>query len=403
MDYELGLALVGAIGIVAALLPQLLGTKPMSYPILYVVAGLLLGWAGIAYHPVEHTEVAERLTELGVILALMGSGLKLDRRVGWRTWNSTWRLLGITMVLTVVTTTAITWWAGLPLAAAVLAGAVMAPTDPVLASDVQVPGPGPQDGPPEERETRFALTSEAGLNDGLAFPFTYFALAFLAAGGLGGWVVDWVLLDVLYRIIAGLVVGFVMGRVLALVIFQSPGDLPRTSQGFVVLAMTLVTYGVTQLLEAYGFIAVFAAAVAFRGWEKKHRYHRILHDASEQAERSVLALLLVLFGAAITAGLLSALTWSTGLAALAVVLLVRPLAGAAAMLGSPLGWLERGAISFFGIRGIGSFYYLAFALNRGDFPAAEALWSFAGAMVLISIVVHGLTARPAMRYIHSHG
>lgn len=404
-EYDVMLALLGAVGIMAAVLPRLLRDRPLSHPILFVVGGLLLGWLPLdtTFLPTEHTEITERLTELGVIVALMGSGLKMGRPLGRRTWGTTWRLLAVTMPLTIAATVFVGAWAGLPVAAALLAGAVLAPTDPVLASDVQLARPGRQDIPKAELETRFALTSEAGLNDGLAFPFTYLAIAFLATGSAGAWIIDWVLMDVVYRIAVGLLVGVIMGRLLATVIFHIPNGLAKTSQGFVVVSMTLVTYGAAELLHGYGFIAVFVAAVAFRQWERSHDYHQILHGESEMVERTIMALLLVLFGAAITAGLLQPLTWPLALGALLVLFVVRPLAGWIGLYGSPLQWPERSAIAVFGIRGIGSFYYISFALNQAEFPAADALWAFIAFIVLASIILHGVTARPAMKWVESHG
>src|SRR5215203_5476753 len=155
--------------------------------------------------PVAHPAVTEHLTEFGVIVALMGAGLKLDRRVGLRRWSSTWRLLAITMPLSIAAVALLGWWfAGLVPAAAVLVAAALAPTDPVLASDVQVGEP--TDDEDSEDEVRFALTSEAGLNDGLAFPFTYLAIAMVTAGSTstGVWLGRWFAVDVLYKLAVGL-------------------------------------------------------------------------------------------------------------------------------------------------------------------------------------------------------
>ncbi len=173
--------------------------------------------------PLEQGYVTERLTELGVIVALMGAGLKLARPPGWRAWRSTWLLLAITMPLTIATATVLGWWAaGLVPATAMLLGAVITPTDPVLATEVQVgaPGEGYEEGEAEEHgltgeeedEVRFSLTSEAGLNDGLAFPFTYAAIAMATAGPAPqNWIASWLLIDVGYKLVVGLVLGLAFG------------------------------------------------------------------------------------------------------------------------------------------------------------------------------------------------
>jgi len=181
---DLTYALVGVGALLAALLPRLLANRPLSMPIVFLALGMAvfaLAPALPSPDPIRYPDVAERLTEVGVIIALMGAGLKLDRKIGWKSWSSTWRLLALAMPLTIAATALLGWWwLGLAPAAALLLGSALAPTDPVLAADVQVGEPGgDEDG---EDEVRFALTSEAGLNDALAFPFVYAAIHLAAAG-----------------------------------------------------------------------------------------------------------------------------------------------------------------------------------------------------------------------------
>jgi NhaP-type Na+/H+ or K+/H+ antiporter len=172
---DLTYAVFGVGALLAALLPRLLADRPLSMPMVFLGLGAALFALPLGLpdpDPLAHPGVAERLTEVGVIIALMGAGLKLDRGLGWRAWSSTWRLLAIAMPLTIAGTALLGWWwVGLAPAAAVLLGAALAPTDPVLASDVQVGEPSAEEN--AEDEVRFALTSEAGLNDALAFPFFY--------------------------------------------------------------------------------------------------------------------------------------------------------------------------------------------------------------------------------------
>ena len=392
---------LGAMVLLASWAP--LGLKrlpfPMTLPIVCVALGFFLFASNVfTADPSPRTwdTLTERMTELVVIVSLMGAGLKLDRAVGWRRWGTTWRLLAIAMPLTIATTA----WLGMvglgfPLAMALLFGASMAPTDPVLASDVQVGPPGKGDGD----EVRFGLTSEAGLNDALAFPFVHLAIL-VAAGGLTGAAAigEWFSVYVAWKLLAGLGMGFLVGRAMGLLIFSSHrGGLSRHGDGLVALAATLIAYAATELAHGYGFLAVFVCALTIRARERHHEFHEELHHFSDQIERLLMLLLLVLFGGALARGLLDALTWQDALVCLAILLLVRPLAGMLAMAGSPHPPHERWLLAFLGIRGIGSMYYVAYGLNHGRFGDSERLWAAVGFLILASIVIHGLSSDALLR------
>ncbi len=372
---------------------------PMTLPIVCVGLGVLLfGGNVFRMDPSPRTwdTLTERMTELVVIVSLMGAGLKLDRPLGWRRWGTTWRLLAIAMPLTIAATA----WLGVvglgfPLAMALLFGASMAPTDPVLASDVQVGPPGKGDGD----EVRFGLTSEAGLNDALAFPFVHLAIL-VAAGGLSGAaaISEWFGIYVVWKLLAGLGMGLLVGRAMGFLIFSSRrGGLSRHGDGLVALAATLIAYAATEMAHGYGFLAVFVCALTIRASERHHEFHEELHHFSDQVERLLMLLLLVLFGGALARGLLDALTLQDALVCLAILLLVRPLAGMLAMAGSPHPPRERWLLAFLGIRGIGSMYYVAYGINHGSFGDSERLWAAVGFLVLASIVIHGLSSDALLR------
>jgi NhaP-type Na+/H+ or K+/H+ antiporter len=399
--YIVLLACLGLLILAVAWLPTLLHRLPLSLPIICVAFGFGLfsiPGTGPAPNAIDHPYLTQHLTELIVIVALMGAGLKLNRPLGWRSWIVTWRLLAITMPLSIAGI-ALLGWAGLGLApaAALLLGAVLAPTDPVLASDVQV-GP-PHE--PEEDDVRFSLTSEAGLNDGLAFPFVNLAVAVALHGAApGAWTLQWLAIDVIWKIGAGLAIGLLVGEALGRLIFRYVARLPESGDNLVVLGITLLAYGLAELAHGYGFLAVFVTALTLRSQERSHHYRARLHEFAEQIERLFMMILLVLFGGTIAGGLLAPLTWQAALAGLACLLLVRPLAGLVGLAGSGRPLDEQAAISFFGIRGIGSFFYLAYAYNTAEFETdAEFLFALVGFVVLVSIVLHGVSARPAMRYL----
>jgi NhaP-type Na+/H+ or K+/H+ antiporter len=390
----------------AAVLPKLLRDMPLSMPMVFLGAGMG-AFALIPTlpdpDPVAHGDFVLHLSEICVIISLMGAGLALDRPVGRRRWSTTWRLLGIAMPLCIIGLTLLgMWFLGLGLGAALLVASSLAPTDPVLASEVQVGEPADHDGgTTREDEVRFGLTSEAGLNDGLAFPFVYLAIAISIAGASpSAWFPQWFAVDVLWRLAVGLLLGFLTGKVLARLFFSARAEslrLSNHSEGFVALAATFLAYGVTEMIEGYGFIAVFVCAVTIRAAERTNGYHRVLHSYVEQLERLLTVVILVLLGGAIARGLLEGIGWAEVLVALAFLLVVRPVAGWLGLLRGKTGPRERIALSFFGIRGIGSLYYLSYALGKGRFAdQAEWLWAFVGLVVALSIVIHGATTSPLM-------
>ena len=405
--YILGLTAAGLLIALVAWLPLALKKLPLSLPIVCIGLGaLLFQFAPIPLvpSPIRYPEFVERFTEFVVIIALMGAGLKLDRIFSWRRWNITWRLLAPTMLLTIAAITALgVYVLNLPLPLALLLGGALAPTDPVLAADVQV-GP-PKTG--EEDEVRFGLTSEAGLNDGFAFPFVHLAIALAAAATTGKpWATEWLLHNVLWETIAAVAIGYLVGRIFGWITFHIPAEskLAQTGDGVIAIAATLITYGVCELAHCYGFLGVFVAALAIRHSHRSHDFQRDMHDFTEQVERIAMMAGLLLFGGALVSGLLGSLGWTEVLVALLILLVVRPVTGLIGLIGFKADTSEKLTLAFFGIRGVGSFYYLAYGLNHMPGSGGERLWSVMGLVVLLSILLHGLTVTPVMRQVdRMHG
>lgn len=397
-------AVVYVLGGVALLLTAVLPrvSRALTPAMVFVGAGFLSSFLPGArpFHPENHIALVEHVTELCVIVALMGVGLALDRPFSIKGWSSTWRLLLIAMPLFIAILGLAAWGlAGLAPAAALLLAAVLAPTDPVLAADVRVGEP--TDDPHSEDELRFALSSEAGANDGLAFPFVHAAVLLLtlpAAQWLGGWVA-WELFG---KVVLGVATGAAIGYLFAQAAFRGPFRVLRfadTAEAVVSLAAVFLAYGVAELIGGYGFLSVFAAGLALRAQERGHEFHRTMHEFVALVERLLTMGLLLVFGYSLGSGLLADLTWQGALLGLAAVLVIRPLVGAVAMYRSHVAVEDRRSIAFFGVRGIGSFYYLAFALGSAQFPEPGLLWSTVAFTVLISVLVHGSTAAPILRRI----
>lgn len=397
------LSVLGVVVLLTAWLPMVLKRLPLSLPILCLIIGMLLAWSPYpllpSFNPLENRAFTERMTEVVVIIALMGAGLKIDRPIGLARWRTTWRLLGIAMPLTIVAVAGLGYYIlDLDMASALLLGAALAPTDPVLASDIQV-GP-PKTG--EEDEVRFALTSEAGLNDGLAFPFVYLAIA-IAVSVKDGTAIfeDWALVDVIWRLGIAIAAGWGAGKLFGMLSFRLRGkSLARTKDGFVALGMTFFIYGVTQMIHGYGFVAVFVAAVAFRSVEREHDFHEQLHDFAEQIERLLMMVFLLFLGSIVATGtILAALDWRAVAVAVITLAVVRPLSGWLCLLGTGFPAGEKLVISVFGIRGLGTIYYLAYATGQAAFDDANIVWATGLLIVLISIVVHGIAVTPTMNWV----
>ena len=387
----------------------------IAAPPLYIVAGALLALSPFALPTIDPRAgefaltVVEHASELIVIVSLTGAGLAIDRAVGWRSWGVVWRQLAITMPLTICGIVALSvWLVGLPLASAILLAAALAPTDPVLARSVQVGGP------TEGNETvvRLGLTGEAGLNDGLAFPFVYLAIALSGlstASGASNWFTSWLAFDVAYRIAVGGAIGWAFGRYSAMLIYSAIGDAGAergergANAGLTMMAATFVCYGLTEALSGYGFLAVFVSAVAGRSFARGHEdrdpYVKNPHRFSEQFESLLLALLLLWFGGLIVSGLMNDLTWREAAIALILILVLRPLAGMIANIGLDACLPERAALAFYGIRGMGSVFYVAYGLSHGSFDEGDAIWRIAAVAITVSVLLHAISAPIVMPWV----
>ncbi len=399
-SYILTLTGFGFLIALVAWLPLVLKRLPLSLPIVCIVLGAALfslPQVTLSPLPLDHPKITERFTEFVVIIALMGAGLKLDRIFDWRRWTVTWRLLSVTMPLGIAAIALLLGWGlGMPWVAALLLAASLAPTDPVLAADVQV-GP-PKTG--QEDEVRFGLTSEAGLNDGLAFPFVHLAIALAAAASSGEpWFLEWVTYRVLWEIGGGVAAGWLIGRAFGWLTFHVPAEtkLAKTGDGLIALSATLVSYGLTEVIHCYGFLSVFVTALVFRSAHREHDFQVQMHEMTEQIERIAMMVLLLLFGGALAQGILEPVTWIDTAAAAVILLVIRPLTGLIGLIGFKANRSEKLTLAFFGIRGVGSFYYLAYGLNHMEMAGAERLWGLVGLIVLMSVLLHGLTVTPIMR------
>ncbi|HWI81835.1 cation:proton antiporter [Ramlibacter sp.] len=428
MSFALWSVVVGLLLIFVALSGTVLSRLPLSTAILYLLVGLAVSplWLGLlAVDPRAHTHLLERLTEVVVLASLFTAGLKLSPGLRDRRWLLPLRLALTSMVLTVLAIAAVAWLLlGLPLGAAVLLGGILAPTDPVLASDVQLHRPGDRD------KLRFALTGEGGLNDGSAFPFVMLGLGLLGLHDIGTWGWRWLAVDVVWAVAAGIAVGAGLGVATGRLVLYLRREHKEAVglDDFLALGLIALSYGAALALHGSGFLAVFAAGVALRHLEQSQTRGGSVQPAVEQAQadpdRSVADAIAVdprhapaymaqavlgfnqqlerigELAMVVTIGaLLWAVRWEHAVWWFVPLLLagIRPLCAALGLVGSSSSRRQRWLIGWFGIRGIGSLYYLMFAINRGLSPElVDALTALTLSVVVASIVVHGVSVTPLM-------
>lgn len=400
MNFETWCLFLGALMLAMVLSERFIKGLPFTSTILYLGVGLALGPFGagiLVIDPIRESSLLERTTEIGVIISLFTAGLKLRRPLRDVNWKIPVRLAFVSMTLTVGMIAAVgVGFLDLPLGAAILLGAILAPTDPVLASEVQLEHPGDRD------RIRFGLTAEAGLNDGSAFPFVMLGLGLLGVHELGeaGW--RWFAVDLLWATAAGLGIGWGLGRVIRRMVDRlhaAGGETPGRDL-FIALGLIGLSYGLAIVLHAYGFLAVFAAGLAFRrapavSGDQNRQISGPVLDANEQLERLMeIGLVLILAGMLSSEYLTPVAFWFGPL----LFLVIRPLAVVLGTMGCPATRVERGMLSWFGIRGIGSLYYLMFALVHGiPENVGKSLCAIVLSLVAMSILVHGFSVTPLMK------
>jgi NhaP-type Na+/H+ or K+/H+ antiporter len=362
-------------------------------------AAVALGALDVAWiDPIADAQTIEHLAEAALVMALFSAGLKLERPLTFRDWATVARLLGIAMPLTIAAVALLgAGLLGLSTAAALLLGAALAPTDPVLAGDIGVGPPGDED----EHEPNFALTAEAGLNDGLAAPFVLAGL-FIAEQGGSDWALEWFAADVVYAIAVGVAIGGTVGLLAAWSVkrLRNRDMLAATFDGFHAIATALVIYGLAELAAGYGFLAVFAGGLAFRRYERDHETNKTVHEGAERLEKLLELAVILLLGSMLTVEGLSVPGWDGWLIAVLLLVVVRPLSCLLALTRSRMDHAhEKAFVAWFGVRGVGTLYYVAAIVAAGALAPGEQeliVWTCVAA-VLLSIVVHGVTAGPSMR------
>lgn len=403
---------VGALMLIMGLTAPLIRRQPFTSAIVYLLVGLAVGPTGLGlfhFNPLEQSALLEVLTEVVVLLSLFSAGVKMPAPLTLARWRAPILLAVVSMAVSVGLVAGFAHWVfGMSVGAAVLLGAIVAPTDPVLATEVQT-----RHG--EDRDhLRFTLTCEAGMNDGTAFPFVMLGLGLLGLHELGDDGLRWIFMDLLWATLAGIVIGALAGWGLAQICVRMRGQRPDPGllDDFLGLGLIGFVYGACLLVGGWGFLAVFFAGVALRHTElrlaaaeatgttplKKRQVRRHVSEASlvfeEHLERLSELVLILLIG-----GMLFVDSWSWRALgfALFVFVVARPLSVMVGLVGTGVPMSLRGLTGWFGVRGIGSFYYLMYAIQHGiEQDLAVELIHLVLALVTLSIVVHGFSVKPLL-------
>jgi sodium/hydrogen antiporter len=401
--------LAGILLITIALMGRFLDRLPVSPAMIYLLVGVALGPMAldvVELHPLRHLGLLEVLSEIAVLISLFTVGIKLRVPVGdWR-WSLPLRLATTSMLVTVLCVALLAWgFLGFGFGLALVLGGTLAPTDPVLASEVQLHSPQDRDA------LRFGLTGEGGLNDGTAFPFVLLGLGLMGAGDPEFSLLRWLAVDMIWSVTAGLGVGFGIGTVLAIAVRALRARFSHAVifDEFLLLGVIALSYGVALAVHALGFLAVFAAGLALRRADDVQVHSSEPADkapltpsmlgVNEQLERIAEVAIVLLVGLVLSTGY-----WSTTGLVLAALLFVviRPLAVWVGLAGSPSAPVRAGLLGWFGIRGIGSFYYAIYAVHVGSdqilHAEAEMLVSCVFTVIAVSIVAHGVSAAPLMSW-----
>jgi NhaP-type Na+/H+ or K+/H+ antiporter len=370
---------------------------PLSYALIYLGVGIVLSPYGLNLIQLRpDAEFLERLTEFVVLISLFSCGLKMNRPLRWRAWDSTVRLIGLLMPISIVAIAAVGHWGlGLGWGEGILLGAILAPTDPVLASEVQLTHPEDPD------ELRFGLTSEGGLNDALAFPFVYFGLHALEDDNWNNWFKQWVAVDLIWAIAAGLIMGILVARSVVWIDKRLQKIRPADTlmEDFVALGIILSTYALAELVNGYGFLAVFVAGVvaqrSYRDPEK--RLNQL--EFTERIEKLLEVGTILLLGSLLRAEPVVRFGLPALLVAGTLLFLIRPFGAWVSTIGSNYHPARRWLFGWFGIRGVGSLYYLSYALGEGlEGQAGELIAWITYITVTISVIIHGVSSTPLMNW-----
>jgi NhaP-type Na+/H+ or K+/H+ antiporter len=395
--YILDLLVIGLLLLIVTLGSGWIARLPLSFALIYLIVGIFLGPYGVNLIQLRpNAEFLERLTEFVVIVSLFSCGLKMNRPLNLLAWGSTIRLIGFLMPISIFAIAAVGhFFLAMNWGPAILLGAILAPTDPVLASEVQISDL------EDKEELRFGLTSEGGLNDALAFPFVYFGIHALKDSNWNNWFKQWVAIDLIWAIAAAIVMGIIVTKIIVWIDKQLQKRRPvdELMEDFVALSIILLAYSLTEVVNGYGFLAVFVAGIiAQRSYRDPEKRHSQL-EFTERIEKLMEVGTILLLGSILRLPQLQQFAGQGLLVATLLIFLIRPIGAWISTIGGNYPQITRWLFGWFGIRGVGSLYYLSYAFGEGlkDNLGEQIAW-ITYITVVISVIIHGISSTPLMNF-----
>ncbi|MDZ8032203.1 MULTISPECIES: sodium:proton antiporter [unclassified Nostoc] len=407
--YIIDLFVIGLLLLMVTLGSGWITRLPLSFAIIYLVVGIFLGPYGLGLielrrDDVFNTELLEKITELVVIISVFSCGLRIVRPLKLGVWDITVRLIVFLMPISIFALAVVgKFFLGMNWGEAILLGAILAPTDPVLASEVQLTSANDQD------ELRFGLTSEGGLNDALAFPFVYFGLHALKDDNWGNWFKQWITVDLIWAIASGIIMGIIVAKSIVWIEqkIQKRRPADKLMEDFTAISTILITYSLTEMVNGYGFLAVFVAGLVVQRSYKNSEKPIEQLEFVEQIEKLLEVGTILLLGSILLLKPILNYAMQSVLVIVLLFLIVRPLGVWISTIGKrPLDSRRRTfhpgtrlLFGWFGIRGVGSLYYLAYAFGHGlKGEAAEQIAWITYTTIVASVIVHGISATPLMKW-----
>jgi sodium/hydrogen antiporter len=407
--YIIDLLVIGLLLLMVTLGSGWISRLPLSFALIYLVVGVCLGPYGFGIVQLRNSgtfnaEVLERISELVVIISVFSCGLRIISPLTFRTWDITIRLISLLMPMTIFALALVgKFLLGMDWSGAILLGAILAPTDPVLASEVQLTDIKDKD------ELRFGLTSEGGLNDALAFPFVYFGIYAIKDNNWNNWLKSWVAVDVIWAIVAAIIMGIVVAKIIVWLDLRlqriRPAD--EIMEDFVAISTILLTYSLTEIVNGYGFLAVFVAGIVAQRSYRNPEQPLAQLEFIERIEKLLEIGTILLLGSILLVKPIMTYAFQSLTVIVLLFLVIRPLGAWISTMGKGSANYSRRKMDvrtrllfgWFGIRGVGSLYYLAYAFGNGlKGELGEQIAWITYTTIVVSVIIHGISSTPLMNW-----